>query len=209
MLTDTAATVDGRGILLAGHWLSVSDLAKDHRVSKQAVSKNIERWTSAGQTITTRRQGKALLVNVAEYDAARAEAGDGVHVLTEERKRDGPVDPADPILAKEQARKAGYDADLKFIELEKQRGRLVEVEALDQAGADCGHIIGRAIDQIINRAEEIGIAYVKDGLQGARTVAKDVARQVKKRAAEELAKLPMLTAAPDTAPDDVENDGSI
>lgn len=182
----------------------MSALAKAKGVSKQAVSKNLERWAAAGRPVATRKDGRSVLVNVAEYDTAKAEVGDPVHLLTEERKREPGNEPSDPTLAREQARRAGYDADLKFIEREKQLGRLVEIAELERAAIDCGEAMVRVLDQLATRAEEVAAAVAKDGVIGARAVLKAIAKDVRTRAAQEFAKLPTIAMSPATSPSKTE-----
>jgi hypothetical protein len=130
MLNDTAPVVDDRRRTQAdGYWLTISGLAAERRVSKQAISKNIRRWAALGTPVSTRRKGRQVMVNVAEYDARKGEVGDLGRELGEQTKKTADVG-TDPVYTREQARSKGYEADLKFIEREKQLGRLVEVETL-------------------------------------------------------------------------------
>lgn len=202
MLTDVTPPVDGRRPGKdAGLWLSVSALAAERGVSKQGISKQLERWAKAGSPVATRRDGRALLVNVAEYDSRRGDLVDLAKVQGDRtKKKADSSDSADPTYTREQARRMGYQADLAQIELRTKLGELVPVAALEQAAVDCGEVLVRVIDQIATRADEVAAAVAKEGVPGARAVLKAIARDLRSRAAEEFAKLPTLSASPDSAP---------
>lgn len=192
MLTAPSAAVDERKPLPRdGHWLSVSTLARERGVSKQAISKNLSRWASIGEPVSTRREGRMLLVNVAEYDARKGDLVDlGREQASRTKKSADESATNDPVYTREQARRMGYEADIKAIQLEKLRGNLVAVPDLADAAVKCGEALVRAIDQIAVRAEEVAAAVAKDGMQGARAALRQIARDLRARAAEEFARLP-------------------
>ena len=59
----------------------------------------------------------------------------------------------------------------------------------------------RVIDQMVTRADEVAASVAKDGVTGARGALKGIARDLRKRAAEEFAKLPMMRAVPESSPE--------
>jgi hypothetical protein len=194
MLMEPTAPVD-REPSFEGHWLSVSNLAERCGVTKQAISQNLKRWTSLGSPVATRRAGRVLLINVAHYDLRKGELGNLGRELGERTKKGGTEETgSDPNYTREQARAKGYEADLKFIEREKQLGRLVEVEALQGAAVACGEALVKAIDQIVIHADDVATAVAKDGVIGARASLKVIARVLRARAAEEFQKLRAATA---------------
>jgi DNA-binding Lrp family transcriptional regulator len=203
MLTDATSHVDAPSAAPGGLWLSISALAEARGVSKQVVSKNLKRWAAAGAQVSMRRQGKALLVNVAEYDRAHGELTDLAREQGAQTKRalTEPAAGEDPVFAREQARKAAYDADLAMIKRDEQLGRLVPVAELERAAIACGEAAVRTIDQIVNRAEELAEAVAKSGVGGARTALKEIARDLRRRLADEFARLPTAAMVPQ-APED-------
>lgn len=201
MLTQASAPVDRHGG--DGLWLSVSQLAAERGVSKQAVSKNIKRWAANGTPVTARRSGRSLIVNVAEYDRLKGEVGDQAHELAVETKK-AEARSTDPTYGREQARRAAYEADLKRLDLEERLGKLVPVEALEQASIACAESLVRVFDQVVTRAEEVAAAVAKDGITGARATLRMIIRDLRARAAEEFAKLPALSMAPTTSPNETD-----
>jgi hypothetical protein len=185
MLTEAAATVDDRRADAAGVWLSVSDLAREQRVTKQAISKNITRWAAAGRTVPTKKDGRELLVRVADYKRAAGEVADQAKLLAEQTKKGG---EGDPIYTREQARKMGIDADLRQLELDERLGSLIPVKDLQTAAVTCASEIVRAIDQTIGRADELAAA-AKIPIAQARTFIKALQRDLRSRAADAFTKL--------------------
>jgi hypothetical protein len=189
MLNDTASEVDDRRRpMTQGYWLTISALAAQKGVSKQAISKNLKRWADLGTPVSTRREGRTLMVNVAEYDACKGEIGDLGRELGEQTKKAAEVE-TDPVYTREQARAKAYEADLKLIERDRQLGKLIEVDALRSATTACGEGLVRVIEQIVTRAEEVATAVSRDGVLGARGALKAIAHDLRAQAAEEFAKL--------------------
>lgn len=175
--------------------MSISDLARERKVSKQVISKNLKRWADAGRTVPTRKDGKSLLIKVAEYDAARGEVGDLARQMGEATKKGVPADdppPPDqdgqPVYTREQARAKQYEADLKEIELAKVRGELVEVAQLRAAATQAAESMMRAIDQMPARAEDLAAATNVPVAQ-CRHFLKGTARDLRQRAADVFAGL--------------------
>lgn len=189
--------------------MSLSDLARERGVSKQVISKNLQRWADAGRAVPTRKEGKSLLVKVAEYDAARGEIGDLARQAGEATKKgaapdDLPTaDPDAPVYTREQARAKQYEADIKEIELAKLRGELVEVVQLRDAATDAAEAMLRAIDQVPSRAEEIAAA-AKIPVAQARQFLKSVTRDLRQRATDVFAGLAAkaMSAKDETATED-------
>ena len=160
-------------------WLTISDLARERGVDKSAVSRRVARMEGLG-LVTTRVQGKAKLVNLAEFNRAAASTVDGVRELNG-RGATGPPDAGapnsdDPVLAREQARRVGYSADLAKLDLDERLGRLVEVEAVRLSLETCALELVRVIDQLPARADALAAAVAKEGVAGLRAALRAVAR---------------------------------
>lgn len=138
---------------LTGLWMSVSELAQARGVDKSAVSRRLQRLQDNGAQIATRREGRSLLVNVADYDVAVGENGDRARELGEQTKRGAAS--SDPIYTREQARRMSYEADIKKIELMRLQGELIEVKNLEAAAITAGEKMVRAFDGWISRAEDL------------------------------------------------------
>lgn len=139
---------------LDGLWMSVSELARERGVDKSAVSRKLQRLKDVGAQIATRKNGKSLLINVADYDVAVGEMGDRARELGEQTKK-GTTSSSDPIYTREQARRMSYEADIKKIELMRLRGELIEVANLRDAAQVAGEAMVRAIDGWIGKAEQL------------------------------------------------------
>ncbi|HXT06983.1 MAG TPA: MarR family transcriptional regulator [Roseiarcus sp.] len=171
-------------------WLTISDLARERGVDKSAISRRVARLEGLG-LISTRKQGKGKLVCLAEFDRAASSTVDAVREANGRRAM-GPPDagatgPGDPILAREQARRAAYDADMKRLDLEERLGRIVEAEAVRVALASCALELAQAIEALPGRAEALAAAVTKEGVAGLRAALKTVARELREtlaRAAE-------------------------
>jgi biotin operon repressor len=172
-----------------GFWLSMTDLAKARGVSKPAISQNLRDWRSRGIEVSTRKDGRQLLINVAEYDAARGEVGNQSY--TQEAERDEPQSKVstDPVFAREQAREKGYSADLKKLSLAKELRSTVAIDRAEDELAKVAEPIIKAIDRLPTMADEVAAAISRDGVQGVRNELKIVAAELRNLIADGLTKL--------------------
>lgn len=168
--------------------VSVSELARVKGVTKQSIAKRLARLEVQG-LIRTWRSGKAKMVNLAEWDAvtreqsdlsrlmgaatAKATAGgnDG-HTLDQPTSRD-------PSYTRELTRKAGYDADLKRLELDRLRSELLPIGDVTRAMERCAAAMVRDLDLLSACADDIAAAMTKSGVAGVRDVLKRVSRQLR------------------------------
>lgn len=187
-------TPDAHTPPLQGLWLSISDLAARNGVTKQTMAAKVTRFESQG-LLSTRTEGKGRpkLVNVAAFDVANGQAGDAIKALAAQGRADAPpaaaspaVDDGNPVLAKEQARRTQYQADLAEIELRKARGDLVPAADVTAAMVRCAEMLVRQIDQMPARADDLASAVAKDGTTGARAWLKSMARELRAALAQEM-----------------------
>lgn len=168
---------DGRdGIESDVGWISVSDLAKLKGVSKQAVAKRVDRFVAQGMLQPRPGPRGTKLINLAEFDRAAHEMTDLVRHENGVRSQSG---VGDPILAREQARRAAYDADLKKLDLEERLGQLVRRSELEPAIAKCAEAIVSIIDHLPNRADDIAAAMTRDGASGLRALLKGISFEMR------------------------------
>jgi DNA-binding MarR family transcriptional regulator len=146
-------------------WVSISELARMRGVDKAAISRRVRRLEDQGLLRTSEGKHGTKLVNIAEFDRAAGETTDAVRELNGNASSQTGA-PADPILSREQARRASYDADLKKLDLEERLGQLVSAERVQRAFSDCAHVVSQAAAQLVGRAEENAAAVAKDGVQG-------------------------------------------
>jgi DNA-binding MarR family transcriptional regulator len=175
-------------------WLTISDLAREKGVDKSAISRRVSRLEEQG-LLTTRTTGRVKLVNLAEFDRAIANTGNAVQELnargaTAADEGDG---SGNPILAREQARRAAYDADLKSLDLQERLKNLVKADEMTLAVTEVAMALAQAIDALPGRAEALAAVVGKDGATGLRAALKAVARELREtlaRAAERFGERP-------------------
>lgn len=183
-MTDGMTPVDGaRPETLVDLWVPIAELARMKGVSKQAISKKVERYASQGLVETRPGERGAKLVSPAQYDRADGKAGDAIRTLAQAPQAKG-ID--DPILAREQARRVQYQADIAKLDLDERLGKLLPVEEVTTAMARCAEALTRAIDQLPSRADDLSAAVAREGALGARTFLKGIARELRAALAKEM-----------------------
>jgi hypothetical protein len=90
---------------------------------------------------------------------------------------------ADPILAREPGRRAGYAANLMKLDLEQRLRSLLPAEQFDRAGAECGQAFVRVLYLQRGRVDELIAAAVKDGAPGVRSVISTLVHDQREEAA--------------------------
>lgn len=163
MLTP-AAPVDG--LLL----MSISELARQKSVSKQAVSKRVNALAQAGKLQKHSGRHGTVLVSLAEYDRAVGETTD-LAKETGNATRAPPPETNDAPASTytyEQTRAKRLEADLRQLELDERLGKLVPVDQIADAGRRIAEVLLRALDQLPSHAADVSVAVAKDGEAGAR-----------------------------------------
>ncbi|PTW53908.1 MarR family protein [Breoghania corrubedonensis] len=179
-----------------GIWVGVRQLAEMKGVSHPAISKRLRRFEEAG-LVTVRREGRRTLVNVAQWDAAADEVTDPARLAGAETTRqmsaemdatnaDAPTGSNTKAYSYQQARKAEYDADLKEIELAKQRGQLLPIAEVEDAMIRCAESLVRAIDQLPAGADDLAAAVSRGGVPALRDALKIKARELRLKLAEKM-----------------------
>ena len=171
----------------AGLWLSISEIARQKDISRQAVAKRVDQLVALGKLQTKPGDNGTKLVNLAQYDRAIGETGDAFKEAGAETKAEAETEtPASPALRDHQARAARYTADLRFLDLEERLGRLVPVADVVNGAQLAAEAIIRAIDRLPSFAESMAGAVTKDGVAGARSFYKENAREVRQAIAEAM-----------------------
>lgn len=171
-------------------WMSISDLAREQMVDKAAISRRVKRLEAQGLVTTRRGRGGTKLVAAAEFYRASEQATDAVRALNGGSARDvaalDAIAPGDPSLARQQARRAGLDADLKELELQERLGQLLPIKDVEAAMVRCAEAMVRAVDQIGGRADDLAAAVARDGVGGARTILRELSRDLRVRLGQEM-----------------------
>jgi len=189
-----------------GLWVSGSELAKLKGVTKQTVSEKIARLVDAGKLEVRPGKGNAKLINVAAYDRAVGEITDLSRQQGAQTKAAATdtATPRDPTFTKHQADKAGYEAELKRLDLEERLGRLRSVDEIEAAAIVCGETIVRLVEQLALRADEIAAAVAKDGVTGARSALKAIQFDLRSKVAEAFTVLAAGADAPRASENDTQ-----
>lgn len=179
MLTVEVDAVDASG------WMSLSDLARVKNVSKQAISKRVSRLVD--QKALTTREGErgALLVNLAEFDRAAGESTDLIRAQNGRQATKLAAD-GDPILTREQARRAAYAADMAELDLKERLGELMPVKDVERSYGEVAAATVEVIDQLSGYADAVAAAVARNGAMGARQELKNIARKMREDLARKL-----------------------
>ncbi len=172
---------------LAG-WATVTELARLRGVNKSAISKRVGRLESLGALHTKAGARRTKLISVAEFERAVGETTDSVRELNGKTAQ-GVASPSDPVLPKEQARRAAIVADLAQLDLDERLGKLVRVDELAAGAALHGETLSRIIDQIADRADDFAGVVAKDGAPGLRVALRGLARELRAALADAFAAL--------------------
>lgn len=167
-----------------GLWLSVTELAARKGVRKSTISEKVSRLVGAGLLTTKPGPGKSKLINVAQYDLAVGEVGDGAKEAGAATKaaNAAPTNSPEPRQSDggrfrdEQTREKAYSADLKQIELERLRGNLLPVAEFDPLAEDAASRIADICDSLQARDAELTAIAVKEGENGMRAALKRIVR---------------------------------
>ncbi len=173
MLTAADEGVDGRGLRV-----SVTELAEIKGVSKQAISKRLQRLVGEGRIATTRR-GAELMVSLADWDTVTGELTNPARLVARatvrETRGEGAPDHSgatpgapqdavrDPSYTQELTRKAGYEADLKEIEVRRKKGELLDAAEVTDAMTRCAEAMVRDIDRLPAYADDLADVVAKRG----------------------------------------------
>lgn len=193
----------------AGLWLTITELAARKGVRKSTISEKVSRLIADGKLSTKPGKGKAKLVNLAQYDSAIGEVGDAAKEAGAETKAQNataqpPAEPHRPQYRDAQTREKEYQADLKFIELERLRGSLISVADLDGAAEEAAIKVGEVLESMLSHEAELASVVVKDGENGLRSALKRIVRgqreQIVAAMKEMAASARKHSAAPSDAP---------
>lgn len=153
--------------------MSVTDLAARRGVSKQAISKSLKRF---GDQVPTRTLGSRLLIDVEAFDRVSGFETDPSQALRNRERHDeappastpapaAPVKPSAQSVAStafsvNRARRESFEAELARLELEKELGKVVPVEAVTDAMVACSQKLVRIIEQAPSRSEDPAIKKI-------------------------------------------------
>jgi DNA-binding MarR family transcriptional regulator len=114
-------------------WASITELAEVKGRNKSAISRRVARLEEAGLLRTRRGPKGEKLVNIEAFDRLVASHGDAVQEMNGMRASAD----SDPILSREQAKRAAADAEMKRMDLEERRGRILSADHAERFVDTC------------------------------------------------------------------------
>jgi hypothetical protein len=149
-------------------WGSITAIAKLKGRDKSAISRRVNRFEKAGLLRTRRGPNGEKLVDIKAFDGLIEAHGDGVQEMNGLRASAD----ADPILSREQAKRAAADAELKRMDLEERRGRIISADHAERFVDRCSANAQTVLWRLPGLVEEIIAIGTKDGVPAARTFVK-------------------------------------
>lgn len=109
-----------------GLWITVAELAQRKGLTRQTVAERVNRLEEEGR-ISTRREGRSRLVELAAYDRAVGVVGDAAKEIGAQTKRDE-GSSENSGLRDAQTERAKYEARLKALDFAERSGLVIPVK---------------------------------------------------------------------------------
>jgi len=180
-------------------WIGINELARQKGIAPSVMSRRITKLEAQGLLETRLGPRNSKLVNLVAYDRIRSETRDAIRESVQDRESlvappervpsAAGSDPNDKSLAREQARRMSYQAELSRLDLEERLGKLIAVEDVSAAMSECAEAIVRGLEQLPSRADEIAAAVGREGPHGARTLMKSMVLDVRKALEREMRRI--------------------
>ncbi|MFN3508783.1 MAG: hypothetical protein ACK4ZU_14985 [Allorhizobium sp.] len=110
-----------------GLWMTIAELARLKGISRQSAAERVDRLERSGQ-LSTRRQGRSRLVDLASYDHAVGQAGDAAREIGAEMRRGASTAAPTAALRDAQTDRAQYEAKLKALDFAERTRQLIPVK---------------------------------------------------------------------------------
>jgi hypothetical protein len=170
-----------------GVWISIAELGRRRGISRASAKERVDRLESQG-LVTTRRDGKARLVELAAFDRATGYAGDPAKELGAETARQD-REPTSSAYRDAQTDRARYEAQLKALDLAERQGKLLPIDGphgIEAAASAIGVSLARELDGLPRRADDIAAAVSREGVAGARRILKEIGTNIRNRVTDAL-----------------------
>jgi hypothetical protein len=168
-------------------WASVSDVARQRGVTRQAISKRVKALAGRGK-LSTQGEGRNLRFHLPTFDALTAAAHDPAQDLRNRHQRSGSESESSsdepsgesakekrqrPVVAQDLANSSSYDAasareknakaELAEMRLAQERGELVKVRDIEVAAVNAGTKIAQAVSAMKAKAGKLYAAAATGG----------------------------------------------
>jgi DNA-binding MarR family transcriptional regulator len=171
-----------------GEWLNVKELADRHGVTRQAMHKRVREFEKQGH-IKTRKKGRNVMVNVAEFTLAVSEHGNGLaEQSAATRNDDAPAghDPESLKLREAQRKRAESEAQLSQLKLDKELGLVRSVSDIEEASVALASALLRVAEKLPAMSEEIARAAGGTDMKAAKAAARPLVDEFRKQLVEGL-----------------------
>lgn len=137
-------------------WLSISALAKRAGVAPQVLGRRVKAFAADGR-LETRREGAAVLVDAAAYEALAAATRDPAQRLRNRRKRRGAKAHGEELETYDEAatREKNAKADLAEMRAALQRSELVRARDLEHAAARVATSVAQRLAALKSKAGKL------------------------------------------------------
>lgn len=153
----------------------MTELAKELKLSKQAVSKQVLQYGLE----TRPGERRAKLVNKAEFIHAKSKKDDGYKAAAAQTVRN---DGLTSGLKEEQTRKTALEVALKKLELAEAQGKVLPIRGehgVERAVFRCADKAARAIGKLTDNAPDLASAFEADGIQGLRKRLRSLEKKIR------------------------------
>jgi len=198
-------------------WASVSDVARQRGVTRQAISKRVKHLSGRGE-LSTRGEGRALRFHLPTFDALTAASHDPAQDLRNRHQRlaaaEVDAEPQrtetakdkrqTPVSAPELANPSSYDAasareknakaELAEMRLAQERGELVKVRDIEVAAVNAGTKIAQAVSAMKAKAGKLYAAAATGGEEALHIELVKAVNDVLKEIGDSMANLAALGA---------------
>jgi hypothetical protein len=159
--------------------MTQAEYARHRGVSRQAIGKLVD----GGKIPFRVDEDGTKYIDPAAADLALGESRERVDADDDAGDVGGSRSaPAAPSLTKAKTATEIYRARIAELQYQKLRRELVPVAQVEEAARQCGDVLATLVRQLSSRAEEIGGAYVANGVAGARAVIKGIERELAEKA---------------------------
>jgi len=188
-----AGTVDSQSFVM---W-SMGQIAERDKVSKQAVSKTVQRLVQDhGIPVERDSRGRIAKVSLAHYDHHRGFFGNSAKTPTRPEEPDegtGNNSSRDEALRLQ----AWLDLQRKRVAHQEDAKQLLRADRYRDALALAGRTIQSEINRLPNKADDLAMAVGKNGPHGARMALRQIAAEINTRIADALASIAAEAPAED------------
>ena len=150
---------------------SISEIAADRKISKQAVSKSVKKLAADhGLTVDRNGRGHIVKVNVVEFERLQEKLGNASKAQAPKAAPAPSARQAEGGDSYNEAlrQKTWHEAERRRIELAELKRELIRLDAVIAALRDAGDLIADLLTRLPNSADDWAAVVARDGAHGLR-----------------------------------------